>query len=271
MTHDTTSQQRRQEFIETLEKTLGLLYGLTKIVTDDVRLATVRVLLMTCCNTTLAIVRLAISGYFDNECFVLGRSLFERLINAGFLLSCSTEELGRFNDFAHFKGIAKSNRTVASSGRSVSIELIDPKDMVQIMESELWKRFTGKNGKEHTTWIDKTIERRIEEFSNAEGIQPDQLLLSKLVVYEDASEAIHGSLYGALFQTSTFAARKPSSEAEAILLADKNMIVLLTTLGTTLLIAMRAYARRTGHEELIQTAQSIETERMAKFQVLFSR
>jgi hypothetical protein len=74
-------------------------------------------------------------------------------------------------------------------------------------------KFTGKKGGEKPNWTKVSLYERIQFIKKSVDSFPIEIyLLTMNRFYEDASEVIHGTLYGALFHTGMFWGVKESVE-----------------------------------------------------------
>ena len=60
--------------------------------------------------------------------------------------------------------------------------------------------FTSKTGKAQKSWTSKSLKKRISTILKNSKLEPVIFMTNVLSIYEDASEAVHGSLYGCSFQ-----------------------------------------------------------------------
>lgn len=71
--------------------------------------------------------------------------------------------------------------------------------------AEALARFSTSRGREIMGWTPESIDDRIKEIGNAFGKHPRILLATaRALVYRDASEILHGTLYGALSSIGAF-------------------------------------------------------------------
>lgn len=169
----------------------------------DSRTEQIKVVLASCCNTATAIAKLCEnSEYFYAEAVVLARAFIEKVINFCYLLICDEEE---FNDFLKHT-IQKSYRKLDRSIQVGTLKL-DMKFQGQMdlnsnpILKEALAEFTSAKGKEKTHWTTKNIEKRIEILSQRTNLNIGIFMLDTLSIYEDASETLHGTLYGCSYHT----------------------------------------------------------------------
>ncbi|MEQ4659612.1 DUF5677 domain-containing protein [Providencia manganoxydans] len=137
-----------------------------------------------------------------NQCYIISRALLERVINYCYLLYASNEEYESFVDYTKNKAARSLSRKIELDGvKKVSVDFANgyyelPEDYKRAVD-----KFTSKNGKEIPRWTSLNIDKRACFLDEKSG---KNLLLHVLMIYGDASEALHGTLYGALFHLGTY-------------------------------------------------------------------
>ncbi|MTC47391.1 hypothetical protein GKR71_16300 [Providencia sp. wls1922] len=137
-----------------------------------------------------------------NQCYIISRALLERVINYCYLLYASNEEYESYVDYTKNKAARSLSRSIELDGvKKVSVEFANgyyelPEDYKKAVD-----KFTSKNGKEIPRWTSLNIDKRAIFLDEKSG---KNLLLHVLMIYGDASEALHGTLYGALFHLGTY-------------------------------------------------------------------
>ncbi|MEZ8294488.1 DUF5677 domain-containing protein [Vibrio splendidus] len=137
-----------------------------------------------------------------NQCYVISRALLERVINLSYLLYSSEEEYSSFVEYTKNKAARSLSRKIEIDGvEKVSLNFAS--DNYQLSEdySKAVDRFTSSNGREIPRWTKLNIDKRADFLDKKSG---KNLLLHVLMIYADASEALHGTLYGALFHLGVF-------------------------------------------------------------------
>lgn len=138
------------------------------------------------------------------ESFILGRAFLERLVNACYLLVCEKNEFDDYVEFSMQK-VQRSLETRKTAFEAIGKE-VDAPDLSSIpIVGKGLEKFTSARGKEITRWSTLNIEKRIEYVKNKNAKFNNAIFLAiSRYIYEDASEAVHGTLYGALFHTGLF-------------------------------------------------------------------
>ncbi len=170
----------------------------------DERSSELKVLFLTLCRTIVAITHLG-KREMVNESIMLGRSCIERLIILSYLTLCKKEDYLQFKEFSIQKAYRKLDREVTAGDYKIKLKYNGEIDIESLPDLKAaLSRFTSKHGKEITRWSNKSLYEMVEEISNKSAITPENFLMSLLLFYEDASEAIHGTLYGAVFDFGAF-------------------------------------------------------------------
>lgn len=181
----------------------------------------ISIVLASCCNNASAIATLGQEElYFYNEAIVLARAFVERVINFCYLLVCDESEYQNFLKYSLQKGYRKLDRHIAVSNKIVGIKYtggIEP-DMVPGLSDAL-KDFTSGHGREITHWTKASISDRLSVISQRTSINVEGFMVNMLSIYEDASEALHGTLYGVSFHTG---AHQPGFDHSDIKAAETN-------------------------------------------------
>lgn len=138
-----------------------------------------------------------------NQAYIISRALLERLTNFCFLQLCSDEEFGDYVDYTLNKVGRRMDRSVDANGQMrARIALRDGELELPSEIAAAVAKFTSERGREKTRWTSVSLPDRaavIEAKLGGTG-----LFMSFLTIYADASEALHGTLYGALFHFGVY-------------------------------------------------------------------
>lgn len=138
-----------------------------------------------------------------NQAYIISRALLERITNFCFLQFCTDEEFSNYVDYALNKAGRRLDRSISAQGKERARVALNGGDFELPPEiAAAVAKFTGKKGGEHTRWSKVRLEDRaavIEAKLGGTG-----LFMSLLSIYADASEALHGTLYGAVFHLGAF-------------------------------------------------------------------
>lgn len=155
-------------------------------------------LLAATCSTCGGVLKVGDHPAFVSEAYMLGRAALEREINAAYLSICPIGEYEGFVEHALQRSWRDLDRTVGAEGFQVRLKrnnIPSPEDVAGLPEAI--ERFTSNRGRPKN-WTDLNVEQRVNAIHNAAPELPVRNFLIGLVgVYGKASEAMHGSFYGA--------------------------------------------------------------------------
>jgi len=181
---------------------------------DSTRLGTLYHLLFGIHHTGLSISLLSRHLHLK-ECYILARSFLESLITYTYILYCDEEEYSRYLAYTKQKAYRVLNRSFTVGDSKVrlrwtsSIELEKEPELKKALEL-----FTSLKGKAKTRWTSHSLSQMLESIASRGGLEIGYLMFAILGIYDDASEALHGTLYGAIFHIGTFAGKIPASKNE---------------------------------------------------------
>jgi DNA-binding transcriptional regulator/RsmH inhibitor MraZ len=184
----------------------SIIYGLLKNINLDSRATKLKVVLGSCCQTATAIAKLSDEPqYFLSECTILGRAFIEKIINFCYLLVCDNDEFERFMKYTVQKSYRKLDRSVIVGTSKMQMKFSGSIDINRnrLLQESL-KEFTGPKGREITRWTKVKLEDRIRIITEKSKLKGGVFMLNLLNIYEDASEALHGTLYGCAFHIGAF-------------------------------------------------------------------
>lgn len=170
--------------------------------TLDKRNSDIIVLLGSSCQTASAIAKLSEHpDMFLGECYILARAFLEKIINYCYLLVCEGDEYQRFFKYTIQKSFRKLDREITIDEHEIQLKYtgIHHFDSNPILKDAI-SAFTSKAGIEQKSWTTKILKKRISTILKNSKLEPAIFMTNVLSIYEDASEAVHGSLYGCTFQ-----------------------------------------------------------------------
>ncbi len=189
-------------------------------------------LLDACANTGRAMVTLARTG-FPNEVIMLSRAFAERMVTAAYLSVCDRDEVDRYVAYSKQKAYRKLNREIATGAGAVSLKFNGQVDVAATSGlQEAIDQFTGKKGGEVRRWTRLDIPEMAEVAAQRSEVSAAMMLLSYLATYEDASEALHGTLYGVTFHLGVHnpgGAPRSKADLERYAITQASMVFLLGT------------------------------------------
>ena len=191
-------------------------------------------LLMSIYITGNAINLLALNNFLS-ESYMLARALLEKLINYMYVLVCEEDEYQKYLNYTKQKGYRILNRSFQVGDQkaelkwSGSVNLDDNPELRDAVN-----QFTSGKGKAITRWTSLSLQERLAIIRDKGKIKIEGLMLSTLGIYDDASEALHGTLYGAAFHFGFFEG-KPLRKVEDLAETYRNrLLFLFFALGTSI-------------------------------------
>ena len=153
-------------------------------------------------NTAMAIAKLGESDEFYNECVMLARGFFERIVNICYLLVCDNDKFKGYRLHTKQKAYRRLDQEFYAGDIKMDLKFTGRKEPPRGSElDEALKKFSTKKGKEKRGWPDISISERIKLIGEKSNANIGIFLSHQSFVYTDASEALHGSFYGLTFHT----------------------------------------------------------------------
>ncbi|HEY51796.1 MAG TPA: hypothetical protein G4O20_08345 [Dehalococcoidia bacterium] len=200
---------------------------------DDSRIGNLYTLLFSIWHTGKSISLLAMHQHI-NECFILARSFLERLITYIYLLFCDEEEHSQYLAYTKQKAYRVLDRSFSAGNLRVKLKWSGSIDLEKEPKlKEAADMFTSNKGKIKTRWPSKNISKMLDLISNKGGLDIGYLMLATLWIYDDASEALHGTLYGSTFHMGIFTGERAFSKDELKKIWNERFSALFLALGTS--------------------------------------
>ena len=191
-------------------------------------------LLMSIYITGNAINLLALNNFLS-ESYMLARALLEKIINYMYVLVCEEDEYKKYLNYTKQKGYRILNRSFvvgeqrAELNWSGSVNLDDNPEL-----REAVNQFTSGKGKEITRWTSLSPAERLNVIRDKGNVKIESLMLSTLGIWDDASEALHGTLYGSAFHFGFFEGKIPTEVEELAETYRSKLLFLFFALGTSI-------------------------------------
>lgn len=187
---------------------LMLLKDAVPKITDD-KLAKAAILLMSCGQTGTALLQLANqTDSFTKESAMLARAFMETITNFCYIGVCDEKEYRAFilhPVYKHYHNVGFPKMednldliTENASARKKKQEKLKKKAIVQ----EALTFFSET--KSNLNWTKKKLHERIEIIEKRGKLLDVFFTINKIQYYSDASEALHGSLYGCTYHLGMF-------------------------------------------------------------------
>lgn len=214
-------------------------------------------------NTANAIAVLgSISDAYYNECVMLARGFFERIVNICYLLVCDDEVFESYKLHAKQKAFRKLEQEFSAGDEKISLRF-EGKDSIEIdgdLEKGL-KEFSTKKGKEKKGWPGIPIQERLRIIGKRSNIKIGLFLWYQLSYYTDASEALHGSFYGCTYHIGTYTPNIDISDKEDVKknLQDNIALLLLST-GNLLNQLLRLISNNSSISDFLSLSNEISRD-----------
>lgn len=136
------------------------------------------------------------------ESIILSRAFMEGTINYCYLLICDDDVFNNHLDYS----IQKGYRTALSDLKAIEAlgvkeTLSEPDD---VLKSKLDK-FTSSTGKPINRWTKLSLKDRIDYLNKYQKNFVDKFMTKLFaLIYEEASEALHGTLYGTMIDVGVY-------------------------------------------------------------------
>lgn len=176
---------------------------------EDDRLAKTGVLLMSCGQTGAALLQLANqTETFTRESAMLARTFMETITNFCYVGICDEQEYRAF--LLH--PIYKHYHNVGSPKMEDDFDFATETILARKEKQEKLKKVLivqealtiFSDTKPYLSWTKKKLHERIEVIQTWGKLMDAFFTINKIQYYSDASEALHGSLYGCTYNVGTF-------------------------------------------------------------------
>ena len=190
-------------------------------------------LLLFSMHDTAEAVGILIANQKINEAYMMARALLERIINYIFLLYCDEEDYKKYlsytkqKSYRNLKKNVKAGKLIAELKWTGKLTLENDPDLQKAINL-----FTSKRGKTITRWRGKSLPEMLNVLSQETDIDIKPLMLGLLAIYDDASEALHGTLYGTIFQIGLFTRGDIGTKSQIVSSVHGQLSMLLLALGT---------------------------------------
>lgn len=138
-----------------------------------------------------------------NQIYVIARALVERCTNYCYLLLCDEKEFTDYVDYSLSKAGRRIDRSIEVHGEvRARISLEDGTVELPLQIQQAIAKFTSDRGREKTRWTNVSLPERAAAVDAR--VKTSGLFMALLTIYTDASEALHGTLYGSLFHLGVY-------------------------------------------------------------------
>lgn len=243
-------------FSRFLNVEMGLLKAATGFELSE-RAEEIKAVILAICQTAWCITKLSESDML-NECKMLGRALLERSVNFVYLLVCDEKEFRRYRNYTIQKAHRRLERSVTAGKHTISMKyegVADPSEVPGLKKA--LDMFTSKRGREITRWTQNGLGERIEVIDEKSSVSALPFLMCWHSIYEDASEALHGTFYGCTFHTSAY---EPNVEHSDEAKLNENLRKNLTLLNWECGILLNSLLHAANYEGRLDDLCDISSE-----------
>lgn len=150
------------------------------------------------------------------DSYVIARVIYETSVNACFLLTNPEAISGRAHAHAKQKALRNLTRAIELAG-DVIFEF-KPQGAEELLgnprHQEWLSEFTSRSGREITSWTPENVQQRLEAVYLKFGEPQTRGLAFGLLLYRNASEIAHGTLFGTLFSWGAMEIGRPLRSSE---------------------------------------------------------
>jgi len=163
-----------------------------------------RILPATACSTGLVLYELSKKpDYFYSECIMLARSFIEKITNYCYVQVCSEEEYQKFLLHPYYRLFHNTDLEKYAGKEKVSLKYSGRENLRKNTQvSKALDLFSEDNPR--LSWSSLNVHQKIGVLDEKSEIKTSFFLLNTLSLYSDASEALHGSLFGCALPTKAF-------------------------------------------------------------------
>lgn len=199
----------------------------------DGRFANGFVLLASAVTTLGTINELALNrDQHSSDILILSRAALEKLANYMYSTICSEEEYERFHLYPYYRSYHNLKRHKHTKSDELTIEYSGKKSIESMSQYAAALRvFSKDNPRLRWARENRTIDERLAYISEKTGYPAFTFLLNSLLIYNDASEAIHGSLYGAVGMLGVYDPPFSKNGKEANIRIREKLAMLYLSLG----------------------------------------
>lgn len=248
---------------------LGILNGFWKVELTD-RANEVKIVVMSACSTGNAIYLLSKSPeFFYSETIMLARSFIEKITNFCYLQVCDDKEFERFLLHPLYRAFHNSNRSKYVGKHIIGLKY-SGKDRMK--NGPKMKRalhiFSDVNPR--MSWSKLNVDQKIAIIAEKAKVSPEFFLMNTLVVYSDASEALHGSLYGCALPTGAYTPgenhKDPERAKENLL---KNTALLYVQMGSLIHELLKLFSDNDDIKPIIESSKKNHELAIAVMKLIF--
>lgn len=203
---DTAENEPYAKMCALFKRQLDITYQVSRCDFEG-RFADAWVLLGSSCNSSMAVYSMMPnSDMFWNEVVMVTRSIQEKLVNYCYYTICDAEEAERFKLYPLYR-MYHNTRQVGEYGDDKIILEFNGRETLasdpRVREAlDLFADKPKRQGKQ--SWTKLNFNQRLERIINDCNMSGPLLSMGGMFIYPDASEVLHGSLYGCVALSGIF-------------------------------------------------------------------
>jgi hypothetical protein len=176
----------------------------------------VKVVIMSACSTGNAIHLLSKNpDIFYSETIMLARSFIEKVTNFCYLQICDDKELERFLLHPLYRAFHNGDRSKYAGKHTIGLKYSGKDEMKNIPQmQQALAIFSDTDPR--MNWSKLNVDQKVSVIAENTKISPEFFLMNTLVIYSNASEALHGSLYGCALPTGAYIPGEDHKNSEKI-------------------------------------------------------
>jgi len=192
----------------------------------------IKIVLGSSCCTGWAIYELG--GDYERyytEMMMLARSFIEKIINFCYVMVCDETEYKKFLLHPLYRAYHQMEKSKYAGDVKLGIKFLG-RHLIKnnLKVSEALSLFSESDPR--LNWSDKNLDQKVAVIKEKTNINIGIFLMNTLTIYSNASEALHGSLYGCSFHTGAYDPTINTSEGKEIEInLIKNTALLYVQLG----------------------------------------
>ncbi|MFA5643135.1 MAG: DUF5677 domain-containing protein [Candidatus Paceibacterota bacterium] len=181
----------------------------------------VKIVIASACSTGTAIHILGEKPeYFYSEMMMLSRSFIEKLTNFCYLQVCDDFEYEKFLLHPLYRAFHNCDKFKYTPKGKIGIKFAGREEMKKDPQiAKALSLFSETNPRKD--WSDLGIDQKVAFISQRSKIRTEFFLLNTLTIYSNASESLHGSLYGCALATGAYA---PGANLKNHIKTEKNLL-----------------------------------------------
>lgn len=232
----------------------------------------IKILIASACSAATALCKLARhQDYFFAEAMMLARSVIEKITNFCYLTVCSDGEYERFMLHPYYRMYHNFDRSKSSGKKSIEISYSGKEEIEK--DPRVIKALRLFSKQDHRlSWSEKSIDKKVSFIGSRTDIKIEFFLLNTLVIYSDASEALHGSFYGCVEHLGVFEPNLDIDDREAVKLRIlKKTALLFMQLSAMIHEVIKYMALEDDLENILKESDKLISLTVAETKLIFDQ